>query len=434
MGTKTVLVLGGGGREHAITWALSRSSLVGEIHCTPGNPGIGEFATLHDVDSCDPEAVLALVRKIGAELVAVGPEAPLVAGVADMLRDKGIPVFGPGKEGARLEGSKAFSKQFMARYGIPTAPFEVCTTLDAALRALADRHPPYIVKADGLAAGKGAFILKTEEEAREVCRDLLEKGTLGDAGRAVVIEDFLPGIEMTVLAVTDGKTLRVLPSSQDHKRAYDNDEGPNTGGMGAYSPVPWCDASLIERVTEQVLKPTVGGLAAEGIPFCGVIYAGIMLDEAGEPRVLEYNVRLGDPEAQVVLPAFPGDWGEVVSACCAERLSEMEWPEADRSAVGVVLASGGYPGPYRKGFPIRGLDAFDDDDEILVFQAGTCRGASGEILTNGGRVLTVVGLARDFAGARDRAYRAVSRIGFEEVHFRKDIGAKATRSESLERG
>lgn len=434
MERKIVLVLGGGGREHAIVWALSRSVVVKAIHCTPGNPGIGELATLHDVDPCDPDKVLALVRQIGADLVAVGPEAPLVAGVADRLRAEGIPVFGPGCDGAQLEGSKAFSKQFMARHGIPTAPFEVCTTMEEARKALADREAPYIVKADGLAAGKGAFILKTEEEALTVCSDLLEKGSLGAAGRTLVIEDFLPGIEMTVLAVTDGKTLRVLPSSQDHKRAYDNDEGPNTGGMGAYSPVPWCDASLIGRVTSQVLKPTVEGLAAEGIRFCGVIYAGIMLDGQGNPRVLEYNVRLGDPEAQVVLPAFPGDWGEVVAACCGGRLDDVDWPSADRSAVGVVLASGGYPGPYRKGFSIEGLDAFVGDENVLVFQAGTVRTASGAVATSGGRVLTVVGLDSDFAGARDRAYQAVSRIRFEEVHFRKDIGAKATRSQPFKRG
>ena len=239
---------------------------------------------------------------------------------------------------------------------------------------------------------------------------------------------------MTVLAVTDGTTLRVLPSSQDHKRAYDNDEGPNTGGMGAYSPVPWCDASLIERVTDLVLKPTVEGLSAENIHFCGVIYAGIMLDGEGNPRVLEYNVRLGDPEAQVVLPAFSGDWGEVVIACCEERLEKVSWPGADRSAVGVVLASGGYPGPYRKGFAIEGLDAFAGAETVLVFHAGTVRGASGEVVTSGGRVLTVVGLDSDFAGARDRAYEAVSRIRFEEVHFRKDIGAKATRFQPFKRG
>jgi phosphoribosylamine--glycine ligase len=234
--------------------------------------------------------------------------------------------------------------------------------------------------------------------------------------------------------VTDGKTIRVLPSSQDHKRAYDNDEGPNTGGMGAYSPVPWCDSALIERVTDQVLTPTVEGLSAEGIEFCGVIYAGIMLDEKGNPRVLEYNVRLGDPEAQVVLPAFPGDWGQVVAACCEGRLAEIAWPEACRSAVGVVLASGGYPGSYRKGFPIQGLDVFAGDSKVLLFQAGTARGISGEVLTDGGRVLTVVGLDDDFAGARDRAYKALSRISFEEVHFRKDIGAKATRSQPFKRG
>lgn len=429
-----VLVLGGGGREHAITWALKRSAFVDELHCAPGNPGIGQLAVLHDVDPCDPVKVLDLVKELGVDLVAVGPEAPLVAGVADRLREAGVPVFGPGTDGARLEGSKAFSKNFMARWGIPTAPFAVCQTMEEAQSAISSREAPYIVKADGLAAGKGAFILKSEEEALEVCRDLLEEGTLGEAGRTLVIEDFLPGIEMTVLAVTDGKTIRVLPSSQDHKRAFDNDEGPNTGGMGAYSPVPWCDNDLMERVRKLVLEPTVKGLASDGIDFCGVIYAGIMLDAEGNPRVLEYNVRLGDPEAQVVLPAFPGDWGQVVLACCEGRLDEVPWPEAEEVAVGVVMASGGYPGKYPKGLPIEGLEAFSNEGEVLVFQAGTAESSGGKVQTNGGRVLTVVGIDADFARAREKAYQALSQIRFEGVHFRKDIGNKALNFQPFKRG
>lgn len=429
-----VLVLGGGGREHAITWALERSALVDEIHCAPGNPGIGQLAVLHDVDPCDPVKVLSLVRELKVDLVAVGPEAPLVAGVADALRSAGVPVFGPGTAGARLEGSKAFSKTFMSRWGIPTAPFSICKTMEEARSALAAREAPYIVKADGLAAGKGAFILKTEEEAVDVCRDLLEKRSLGEAGQTLVIEDFMPGIEMTVLAVTDGKTIRVLPSSQDHKRAFDNDEGPNTGGMGAYSPVPWCDEELMERVRRLVLEPTVNGLAADGIDFCGVIYAGIMLDEDGNPRVLEYNVRLGDPEAQVVLPAFPGDWGQVVLASCEGRLEEIPWPDATEVAVGVVMASGGYPGTYNKGLPIKGLQTFSNEGEVLVFQAGTAEWPDGSVRTNGGRVLTVVGIDADFSQAREKAYKALSQIHFEGVHFRRDIGNKALQPQPFKRG
>ncbi|HDQ92970.1 MAG TPA: phosphoribosylamine--glycine ligase, partial [Synergistetes bacterium] len=254
-----VLVLGGGGREHAIVWALSRSPLIGEIHCFPGNAGIGELATIHSSGSLEPENTMALTEKILPELVIIGPEAPLAAGVADLFRDRGFPVFGPGASGARLEGSKAFAKQFMDRHGIPTATFDICEKFSEAEQALKKRTPPYIVKADGLAAGKGVFILDSLEEAKETCFNLLEKMALGEAGKTIVIEDHLPGNELTILAVTDGKTWRLLPSSQDHKRAFDGDRGPNTGGMGAFSPVPWADSGFLKRIEELVIEPTIRG-------------------------------------------------------------------------------------------------------------------------------------------------------------------------------
>ena len=314
-----VMVLGGGGREHAVVHALSKSKITTELHCCPGNPGIAKLALCHAGDPCDPKAMKELCTWLGIELVFVGPEAPLVAGTADALREAGILVVGPGASGARLEGSKAFSKTFMKKHGIPTSDFDLCTNLAECEAALKKRTAPFVVKADGLAAGKGAFLPETYEDAVATCRMMLEEQKLGTAGNLIVVEDYVEGMEMTVLALTDGKTVRILPSSQDHKRALDGDKGNNTGGMGAYSPVPWVDDAFMKKVTDEVLTPTVDGLAADGIPFCGVIYAGIMIKPDGSLSVLEYNVRLGDPEAQVVLPAFGGDFGEVALGCAKGR-------------------------------------------------------------------------------------------------------------------
>lgn len=420
-----VLLLGGGAREHAIAWALKKSKRVETLDAAPGNPGIARFARCHEIDPCDAGAVLGLVDELHADHVVVGPEAPLVAGVADALREKGIRVFGPGKLGAQLEGSKAFSKNFMKRHGIPTAPFDIVTDMQQAENALRSRHAPYVVKADGLAAGKGAFLPETYEEAMLVCRSLLVDGNLGEAGRVVVIEDFLPGTEITILAITDGNTVRMLPSSQDHKRAFDNDKGPNTGGMGAYCPVPWADEKLLERISSSILEPTVRGLASEGIDFCGVIYAGLMVDEGRNCRVLEYNVRLGDPEAQVVLSAFPGDWGEVVEASCEGRLDSISWDQPSECSVGVVLASGGYPGNYEKGYSILGIEAAESMNGVLVFHAGTRLDPRLGLVTSGGRVLTVVAKGATLDCAKQMAYEAVSRIAFADVFYRTDISAKA---------
>lgn len=423
-----ILLLGGGAREHAIAWALEKSERVEALDAAPGNPGIARIAPCHDIDPCDPVAVLDLVERVKADHVVVGPEAPLVAGVADALREKGIPVFGPGMSGARLEGSKAFSKQFMDRHGIPTAPFDIVTNMVEAEKALRSRTAPYVVKADGLAAGKGAFLPETLEEALTICSSLLIEGDLGEAGRVVVIEDFLPGTEITILAVTDGRTVRLLPTSQDHKRAFDGDKGPNTGGMGAYCPVPWADESLLDTIFDTILEPTVRGLAVEKIDFCGVIYAGLMIDQEKKCRVLEYNVRLGDPEAQVVLAAFPGDWAEVVEACCAGHLDSVAWGQPVDSAVGIVLASGGYPGKYAKGHQVLGIDQAEAIEGVLVFQAGTSMDPKLGLLTSGGRVMTVVGVASTLALAKAKAYEAVSKIGFADAFYRTDISAKAVQS------
>ncbi len=420
-----VLLLGGGGREHAIAWALKRSCRVESLDVAPGNPGIARIANCHDINPCDPAAVLELVRKLGVDHVVIGPEAPLVVGVSDSLREKRIRVFGPGKLGAQLEGSKAFSKAFMQRNGIPTASFDIVTDMEHAEAALRSRKAPYVVKADGLAAGKGAFLPETIDEALQICRSLLVDQTLGKAGQVLVIEDYLPGTEITILAVTDGKTVRMLPSSQDHKRVFDGDRGPNTGGMGAYSPVPWADSPLLESISKTILEPTVKGLSNEGIDFCGVIYAGLMIDADRKCRVLEYNVRLGDPEAQVVLAAFPGDWGEVVEACCAGSLGSVAWGQPHESALGVVLASGGYPGKYESGHAILGIEQAEAMEGVLVFQAGTRRDSVKGIVSSGGRVLTVVGRGKSLDDARSLAYEALSKITFTDSFFRTDISAKA---------
>ncbi len=416
-----ILVLGGGGREHAIVWALSRSSLAGEIHCFPGNAGISELATVHVMDNFDTTSIMALTERILPDLVIVGPEAPLVAGVSDSLRDRGFPVFGPGAHGARLEGSKAFAKSFMERHGIPTAPFDICENISEAERALEKRTPPFIVKADGLAAGKGVFILDSLVEAREICSGLLEKRILGEAGRKIVIEDHLPGKELTILAATDGKEWRILPSSQDHKRAYDGDRGPNTGGMGAFSPVAFAGAGFLEKIEGSIIEPTVRGLASDSIPYRGILYFGLMIDEAGKARVLEYNVRMGDPETQVVLPSFGGDFAEMALASAKGDLSCVTVPPPSCSSVGVVIASEGYPGEYRKGFYISGLEKISKRDGVKVFHSGTSKDSKGRTVTSGGRVLTVVGTGDDVFSAREKAYEALDDIEFEGAFFRRDI-------------
>ena len=418
-----VMVLGGGGREHAVVHAFSKSKIVTELHCCPGNPGIKKLAACHAGDPCNPAEMTVLCKRLGIELVFVGPEAPLVAGTADALRKENIPVMGPGMSGARLEGSKAFSKEFMARHGIPTSAFDCCTNLESCEKALQKRTAPYVVKADGLAAGKGAFLLDTFEEAMSVCTMMLEDMALGKAGKTIVIEDFVKGQEMTVLALTDGSAVRILPSSQDHKRALDGDKGANTGGMGAYSPVPWVDDAFMKRVTDQVLTPTLLGLKSDGIPFCDVIYAGIMVKEDGALSVLEYNVRLGDPETQVVLPVFEGDFGEVILACANGNLDSIEWPVPQKTALGVVLASGGYPDRYDTGKIITGTEK--ETPSTFIYHAGTANNDNNELVTSGGRVLTVVGIADTLQEARDLAYSRIESVQFENMHYRNDIGDKS---------
>ncbi|MEU9353422.1 phosphoribosylamine--glycine ligase [Streptomyces griseoloalbus] len=422
-----VLVIGSGAREHALCHSLSLDPDVTALHCAPGNAGIAEVAELHQVDALDGAAVSALAARLGVDLVVVGPEAPLVAGVADAVRDAGIPVFGPSKEAARLEGSKAFAKEVMAGAGVPTARSYVCTTseeVDAALKAFG---APYVVKDDGLAAGKGVVVTDDIEAARAHAGACLgvPPAPSGQRGR-VVIEEFLDGPEVSLFAITDGETVVPLQPAQDFKRALDGDEGPNTGGMGAYSPLPWADPKLVDEVMETVLQPTVDEMRRRGTPFSGLLYAGLAITSRGV-RVIEFNARFGDPETQVVLARLRTPLAGVLMAAATGNLAHLEpmrW--SDEAAVTVVVASHNYPGTPRTGDPITGLDevAAQDAPHAYVLHAGTKRDGEA-VVSAGGRVLSVTATGKDLTEARDRAYRAVSRIGLDGSQHRTDIAAKA---------
>ncbi|MCC3653026.1 phosphoribosylamine--glycine ligase [Streptomyces sp. S07_1.15] len=420
-----VLVIGGGAREHALCRSLSLDPDVTALHCAPGNAGIAELAELHAVDALDGAAVADLAADLGAGLVVVGPEAPLVAGVADAVRARGIPVFGPSAEAARLEGSKAFAKDVMAAAGVPTARSHVCTTPEEVDDALDAFGAPYVVKDDGLAAGKGVVVTHDLETARAHALSC----------DRVVIEEFLDGPEVSLFAVTDGRTVVPLQPAQDFKRALDGDEGPNTGGMGAYSPLPWADPKLVDEVLDTVLQPTVDELRRRGTPFSGLLYAGLAITSRGV-RVIEFNARFGDPETQVVLARLRTPLAGLLLAAATGDLADfppLAW--GGGAAVTVVVASHNYPGTPRTGDPITGLDAVAAGDEhAYVLHAGTRRDASGQVLSAGGRVLSVTATGPDLAAARDRAYRAVSRIHLDGSHHRTDIaaGAAAEAAEAAE--
>lgn len=417
-----VLVVGSGGREHALSWALARSASVESVVCAPGNAGIASVAEVRALDPLDPAAVVALAQSEAADLVVVGPEAPLVAGVADALAGAGIPVFGPMGAGARIEGSKAFAKDVMAAAGVPTAGSLVCNDPAEAKAALDRFEAPYVVKADGLAAGKGVRICADRPEAEDAIADAMERRVFGDAGAQVVIEEFLDGPEVSLFGLCDGKTVVPMVPAQDFKRALDGDEGPNTGGMGAYSPVPGVTPAMVEDIRELMLAPVLDELAARGIAFVGVLYAGLILTAEG-PKVLEFNARFGDPETQVVLPRLRSDLGALLLACARGELAGFGPLDWDGSAcVTVVMASGGYPGDYETGKPITGLDAADAVPGAVVFHAGTRFEGDG-IVTAGGRVLSASGLGASVTEARGLAYEAVRRIGFEGAHHRTDIAA-----------
>jgi len=417
-----VLVLGGGGREHAIIDALSRSPRVSDLFCAPGNGGTAGLAQSVGVPG-DPDGVAAWALEHGIDLVVIGPEIPLVAGVADALEAAGIRCFGPRAQGARLEGSKTFSKELMARHDIPTAAARAFTTVTEAFAYLEQTGAPVVVKADGLAAGKGVIVAETIEQARDAVSRCFS-GEFGVAGETVVIEEFLEGPECSLLAFTDGTIVLPMVPAQDHKRALDGDRGPNTGGMGVYTPVPVVTDELLAQMTD-ILERTVAGMREEGIDYRGVLYGGFMLTEAG-PKVLEFNARFGDPETQVVLPRLRTDLLDVFLATAEGRLADITLEWDDDAAVCVVLASGGYPGHYEVGKRIRGIADAERMQGVRVYHAGTAlRVGDGALVTAGGRVLDVVALAPTLAEARSRAYEAAERISFDDMHYRTDIGLRA---------
>ena len=416
-----VLVIGGGGREHAICWKLAQSPRVTELVCAPGNAGIAETARCVDIGVMDFEKMADFAKKEAFDLVVVGPDYPLAAGIVDVLEEAGLRVFGPRKNAAILEGSKAFSKDLMKKYGIPTAAYETFDTPEAALAYLETAKVPVVLKADGLALGKGVLICNTREEAREGVKTLMLDKQFGRAGDRIVVEEFLTGREVSVLSFVDGKTIKIMTSAQDHKRAKDGDEGLNTGGMGTFSPSPFYTPEIDAFCREHIYQATVDAMRAEGREFKGIIFFGLMLTAEG-PKVLEYNARFGDPETQVVLPRMKNDILDVFEACVDGTLDKVELEFADNAAVCVVLASDGYPEHYEKGFVIEGLENFKDKDGYWVFHAGSKFDTEGRIVTNGGRVLGVTATGENLKEARKNAYAATEWVRFANKYMRHDIG------------
>ncbi len=415
-----ILVIGSGGREHTLVWKLKQCSAVGRIYCAPGNPGIGKLAECVHIqpDQIEKLKEFALDKQI--DLTIVGPEVPLVAGIVDQFREEGLQIVGPDQAGARLEGSKSFAKAFMKKYQIPTGRYEVAYDPVEAKKKLKGFSYPVVIKADGLAAGKGVLICQKEAEAFGAIEDILEKNVFGDAGNHLVIEEFLEGIETSVLCFVDGETILPMVSSQDHKQIGDNDTGPNTGGMGTYSPNRVYTESMAKEVERKILQPTLKGIQAEKMDFRGILFIGLMITKDGA-KVLEYNVRFGDPETQVVLPRMKSDLCQVFTHMLNRNLGKLKLEWRDETVVCVVLASGGYPGSYEKGIPIHGLDEIPED--VMIFHAGT-EYKKDELVTAGGRVLGITAMGKDVEEARSKAYAAVDRIQFQGKTYRKDIGLR----------
>ena len=415
-----VLIVGSGGREHAIAWSVAKSPKVDKIYCAPGNAGIAEFAECVNIKAMEFVKLVAFAKENAIDLTIIGMDDPLVGGVVDAFESEGLRVFGPRKNAAIIEGSKAFSKDLMKKYKIPTAAYENFTDPDEAIKYLETAKMPIVLKADGLALGKGVLICNTLEEAKEGVKTLMLDKQFGDAGNEIVIEEFMTGREVSVLAFCDGKTIKCMTSAQDHKRAKDGDQGLNTGGMGTFSPSPFYNDEVEAFCEKYVYQSTIDAMASEGRPFTGILFTGLMITEDG-PKVLEYNARFGDPEAQVVLPRMKNDIIDVMEACIDGKLSDVELEFEDNAAVCVVLASDGYPEKYDKGFEIKGLDTFKDKDGYYVFHAGT-KFDGDKIVTNGGRVLGVVAKGENLKAARANAYKATEWIDFANKYKRNDIG------------
>ncbi|MGG1674238.1 phosphoribosylamine--glycine ligase [Neobacillus sp. NRS-1170] len=416
-----VLVVGGGGREHAVVWKLSKSPKIKQIYCAPGNPGIAQLAKCVSISVSEIEKLADFAKNEQIDFTFVGPEEPLSKGIVNYFKQQGLAIYGPTKEAALIEGSKAFAKELMMKYHIPTAKYAAFTNYDEALAYVRSEGAPIVIKADGLAAGKGVIVAKKLDEAEEALNSMMKEVTFGSAGARVVVEEFLEGEEMTLLAFVNGTTVKPMVPAQDHKPVYDGDKGPNTGGMGTYAPLPHIDSLMVERIVQEIVQPTVRGMALEGCPFEGILYTGLMLTKEG-PKVIEYNARFGDPETQVVLPLLETDLLDILMASISSELENLEVKWKNKSAVCVIMSSAGYPGPYKKGQVINGLDQVSYP--TIVFHAGTSE-QEGEILTNGGRVLGITAIGDTLKVARQLAYQSVEKISFTGAHYRTDISSKA---------
>jgi phosphoribosylamine---glycine ligase len=419
-----VLIVGGGGREHALAWKLAQNPSVDKMFAAPGNAGIAEIAECLPADPADAETMSNLCEDLGIDLTVVGPEAPLVAGLVDELEARGLAVFGPSMAAARIEGSKAWAKEILRKANAPTAEARTFDDPKQAVASLEELKPPYVIKADGLAAGKGVTVTESRTEAARAIEECLVSGRFGDAGSTVLIEEFLEGEELSVFCLTDGTAVLPLAAAQDYKRIFDGDRGPNTGGMGSYSPVPVVAADTVNRVVEEIVQPVVRTMRSEGVPYRGLLYTAVMVTPQG-PKVFEFNCRFGDPETQAILPRLQTDLAELLLACAEGNLADSTPSWRPDACVSVVLASAGYPGEYRTGAEITGLDAVRAMSDVVVFHAGTAVKAPGKVVTAGGRVLAVSALGANLASARARAYDAVDAIDFKGKQFRSDIAARA---------
>ncbi|MDH5445917.1 MAG: phosphoribosylamine--glycine ligase [Gammaproteobacteria bacterium] len=425
-----VLIIGGGGREHALAWKVAQSPRVDTVYVAPGNAGTAIEPKMENISigAEDIDGLLKFARQQSVDLTIVGPEAPLVLGVVDQFQAAGLRCFGPSQAAAQLEGSKSFTKDFLARHNIPSAAYGVFTEIDPAIAYVRQQGAPIVVKADGLAAGKGVILAQTEQEAEEAIRDMLAGNAFGEAGHRVVVEEFLTGEEASFIVIADGEHILPMASSQDHKAAHDGDTGPNTGGMGAYSPAPVVTPQIHDRIMVEVIEPTVKGMAAEGYPYTGFLYAGVMVAADGTPKVLEYNCRFGDPETQPIMIRLKSDLTELCEAALDKTLDKIKADWDPRASLGVVLAAKGYPGDYPRGDTINGLEAAAELADAKVFHAGTTE-KDGQVVTSGGRVLCATALGTNVSEAQQRAYQLVEKISWDGMYFRKDIGHRAIKRE-----